>query len=93
MAGQRGCCKDRRFLFLSGKRLPRGLENRPQKPVPRHHSGSSIHEVYEDSTEEYRKANEILDAIEKNALKVLTRDAASTVTVVNNSSFLQVKAS
>ena len=49
--------------------------------------GSSIHEVYEDSTEEYRKANEILDAIEKNALKVLTRDAASTVTVVNNSSF------
>ena len=49
--------------------------------------GSSIHEVYEDSTEEYRKANEILDTIEKNALKVLTRDAASTVAVVNNSSF------
>ena len=49
--------------------------------------GSSIHEVYEDSTAEYAKANEILDTIEKNALKVLTRDEASTVTVVNNSSF------
>ena len=49
--------------------------------------GSSIHEVYEDSTAEYAKANEILDTIEKNALKVLTRNEASTVTVVNNSSF------
>lgn len=49
--------------------------------------GSSIHEVYEDSTAEYAKANEILDTIEKNALKVLVRESDSIVTVVNNSSF------
>jgi len=49
--------------------------------------GSSIHEVYEDSTAEYAKANEILDTIEENALKVLVRESDSIVTVVNNSSF------
>lgn len=49
--------------------------------------GSSIHEVYEDSAAEYAKANEILDTIEKNALKVLVRESDSIVTVVNNSSF------
>lgn len=49
--------------------------------------GSSIHEVYEDSAAEYAKATEILDNIEKNALKVLLRESASIVTIVNNSSF------
>lgn len=57
--------------------------------------GSSIHEVYEDSTAEYAKANQILDGLKEQALRRLMASAvqdtyqtpAFQVTVVNNSSF------
>lgn len=50
--------------------------------------GSSIHEVYEDSREEYEQALEILNGVKGRALEVLAGDSAEDrAVIVNSSSF------
>lgn len=50
--------------------------------------GSSIHEVYEDSREEYEQALEILNGVKDRALELLVKDSGEdSAVLVNSSSF------
>lgn len=54
--------------------------------------GSSIHEVYEDSRENYKEAAAIADKVRNAALTSLLEEEENTYTVINNSGWLRKEA-